>query len=201
MSLSLRTIVLTACDYYGMSPTVLLAERRTRLFVRPRQVIMWLCRQHTGRSLPAIGTALGGRDHTTVLHGCRKIEELRKKNPEVAEQIADIEKLLRKAEKEPPEDASLVAARLEANPIDATMISPEAVLKMANVISERDRRLQEVRGQVQAMQEHLGAALAAAEKMAAEHAAKEAMWTERLRVEKRRFQVVPAHIIDRDLVT
>lgn len=198
MSLTLRTIVLTACDYYGVSTTEMLAERRSRAITRPRQIIMYLCRKHTGRSLPAIGRTMGGRDHTTVLHGIRNIEDKMQTNPEIAEQIADIEARLRSVAELAPEDASAIAARLEVMPSDATSISADAVLKMANVLSERDGRLK-------AMQEHLGAALAATERMAAEQEAREQAWAEQRRLweaqkQTRKFRVVPAHIIDRDLV-
>jgi hypothetical protein len=191
VSLSLRTILLTACDYYGISAAVMVSDRRTRRVVRPRQVIMWLCRKHTGRSLPAIGNSLGGRDHTTVLHGCRHIDELRETNPEIAEQIADLEGRLKALASVQPEEASELAKRLAAMPGDATLVTPNGVLKMAAVISERDGRLRD-------MQEHLGAALAVSEQMALDYAEKDRQRAAQREV--RKFRVVPAHIIDRDLV-
>jgi hypothetical protein len=63
--------------HYNISRTELLSSRRAREVVRPRQVIYWLARRHTTASLPEIGRRLGGRDHTTVLHGIRLIEALR----------------------------------------------------------------------------------------------------------------------------
>ena len=68
-------------------------ERRTRAVARPRQIAMWLCKQLTTRSLPDIGRRFGGRDHTTVLHAVRRIEELRAIEPPLA---ADVEALVRK---------------------------------------------------------------------------------------------------------
>ena len=80
-------------EYYGMKQADLLSDRRNRAVARPRQVAMWLCKQLTTRSLPDIGRRFGGRDHTTVLHAVRKIEELKGVDAPIA---ADIEALLRK---------------------------------------------------------------------------------------------------------
>lgn len=62
---------------YGLELAELLAPRRTRQFVRPRQVAMYLCSKLLPVSLPQIGRRFGDRDHTTVLHAIRKVEELR----------------------------------------------------------------------------------------------------------------------------
>jgi chromosomal replication initiator protein len=80
-------------EYYGMKQADLLSDRRNRAIARPRQTAMWLCKQLTTRSLPDIGRRFGGRDHTTVLHAVRKIEELKGVDAPIA---ADIEALLRK---------------------------------------------------------------------------------------------------------
>lgn len=63
-------------DYYKIKISELLSKRRNRSVARPRQVAMALCKELTDHSLPEIGDAFGGRDHTTVLHACRKINEL-----------------------------------------------------------------------------------------------------------------------------
>ena len=63
-------------DYYKIKISDLLSKRRNRSVARPRQVSMALCKELTDHSLPEIGEAFGGRDHTTVLHACRKIKEL-----------------------------------------------------------------------------------------------------------------------------
>ena len=83
----------TVSEYYGMKQTDLLSDRRNRAIARPRQVAMWLCKQLTTRSLPDIGRRFGGRDHTTVLHAVRKIEQLKGVDAPIA---ADVEALLRK---------------------------------------------------------------------------------------------------------
>lgn len=80
-------------EYYQLKQADLLSERRTRAVARPRQVAMWLCKQHTTRSYPDIGRRFGGRDHTTVLHAVRKIEELIGTDDKIA---ADTEALSRK---------------------------------------------------------------------------------------------------------
>ncbi|WP_018604833.1 chromosomal replication initiator protein DnaA [Uliginosibacterium gangwonense] len=67
----------TVSDYYKIKLAELLSKKRTRNIARPRQVAMYLTKELTPASLPAIGDAFGGRDHTTVLHACRTIAELR----------------------------------------------------------------------------------------------------------------------------
>jgi chromosomal replication initiator protein len=70
----------------------MMAKRRNRSVARPRQVAMALAKELTNHSLPEIGDAFGGRDHTTVLHACRKIRELRDSNADMRE---DYKKLMR----------------------------------------------------------------------------------------------------------
>jgi chromosomal replication initiator protein len=80
-------------EHFGLKKEDLLSERRTRAVARPRQAAMYLAKQLTTRSLPDIGRRFGGRDHTTVLHAVRRIEELRGQDPQLA---ADIEAIARK---------------------------------------------------------------------------------------------------------
>jgi chromosomal replication initiator protein len=70
----------TVSDYYKIKVADMYSQKRTRAIARPRQVAMWLSRELTSHSLPEIGEAFGGRDHTTVLHACRTIIELRSKD-------------------------------------------------------------------------------------------------------------------------
>lgn len=74
---SIENIQKTVADYYKIRVGDLLSKRRSRSIARPRQVAMTLSKELTNHSLPEIGDAFGGRDHTTVLHGCRRIEALR----------------------------------------------------------------------------------------------------------------------------
>ena len=83
----------TVAEHFSMKQADLLSERRTRAVARPRQIAMYLCKQHTTRSYPDIGRRFGGRDHTTVLHGVRKIEELLATDDQIAR---DVEALTRK---------------------------------------------------------------------------------------------------------
>ncbi|WP_394761109.1 chromosomal replication initiator protein DnaA [Phenylobacterium sp.] len=80
-------------EHYGLKQADLISERRARAVARPRQVAMWLAKQITTRSLPDIGRRFGGRDHTTVLHGVRRIEALKAEDPVIAR---DVDVLLRK---------------------------------------------------------------------------------------------------------
>ena len=74
---SISNIQQVVVEYYKIRIAELLSARRTRTIARPRQVAMALAKELTTHSLPEIGAAFGGRDHTTVLHACRKIAELR----------------------------------------------------------------------------------------------------------------------------
>ena len=82
-------------DHYNIRLSDLIGPKRLRTFARPRQIAMFLCKQLTTRSLPEIGRRFGGRDHTTVIHGVRRIEELRLKDSQIAE---DLELLRRSLE-------------------------------------------------------------------------------------------------------
>ncbi|MDX9993900.1 MAG: chromosomal replication initiator protein DnaA [Rhodocyclaceae bacterium] len=77
--ITLELIQKTVADYYKIKVADMYSQKRTRAIARPRQVAMWLARDLTPHSLPEIGDAFGGRDHTTVLHACRTITDLRTK--------------------------------------------------------------------------------------------------------------------------
>ncbi len=89
---SIDNIQRVVADYYKIKVADLLSKRRSRSVARPRQVAMSLAKELTNHSLPEIGNAFGGRDHTTVLHACRKIKELRETDTDIAE---DYKNLLR----------------------------------------------------------------------------------------------------------
>jgi chromosomal replication initiator protein len=74
---TIENIQKTVADYYKVRVAELLSKRRSRSVARPRQVAMALAKELTSHSLPEIGDAFGGRDHTTVLHACKRIKELR----------------------------------------------------------------------------------------------------------------------------
>jgi len=72
--IDIRRIQEIVCEYFSMTAKDLLGSRRDQRIVRPRQVAMYLCKEITGASYPEIGTQFGGKDHTTVIHACRKVE-------------------------------------------------------------------------------------------------------------------------------
>ncbi len=85
--LTLELIQKTVADYYKLKVADMHSKKRSRIIARPRQVAMWLARELTQHSLPEIGEAFGGRDHTTVLHACRTINELRSKEAQLGNDV------------------------------------------------------------------------------------------------------------------
>ncbi|HMV06969.1 MAG TPA: chromosomal replication initiator protein DnaA [Accumulibacter sp.] len=81
--ITVENIQKTVADYFKIKVSDLFSKKRTRQIVRPRQIAMWLAKQLTSLSYPAIGSAFGGRDHTTVLHAVRTIDELRSRDNEL----------------------------------------------------------------------------------------------------------------------
>jgi chromosomal replication initiator protein len=77
-------------DYFKVRVSDLLSERRSRSVARPRQIAMALAKELTQHSLPEIGDAFGGRDHTTVLHACRRIKGLRETEQRIAEDYSNL---------------------------------------------------------------------------------------------------------------
>ncbi|VDZ86854.1 chromosomal replication initiator protein DnaA [Lelliottia amnigena] len=80
----------TVAEYYKIKIADLLSKRRSRSVARPRQMAMALAKELTNHSLPEIGDAFGGRDHTTVLHACRKIEQLREESHDIKEDFSNL---------------------------------------------------------------------------------------------------------------
>ncbi|KGK17345.1 chromosomal replication initiator protein DnaA [Vibrio navarrensis] len=80
----------TVAEYYKIKVADLLSKRRSRSVARPRQLAMALAKELTNHSLPEIGDAFGGRDHTTVLHACRKIEQLREESHDIKEDYSNL---------------------------------------------------------------------------------------------------------------
>ena len=87
---TIENIQKTVAEYYKIRVAELLSKRRNRSIARPRQLAMALCKELTNHSLPEIGDAFGGRDHTTVLHACRKIHELREEDSRIGEDHANL---------------------------------------------------------------------------------------------------------------
>lgn len=80
----------TVAEYYKIKVADILSKRRTRSVARPRQMAMALAKELTNNSLPEIGDAFGGRDHTTVLHACRKIGQLREESHDIKEDYQNL---------------------------------------------------------------------------------------------------------------
>lgn len=87
---SIMNIQQTVAEYYKIKTNDLLSKRRSRSVARPRQVAMCLAKDLTSHSLPEIGDAFGGRDHTTVLHACRKIRELKDSSTDIGEDYKNL---------------------------------------------------------------------------------------------------------------
>ncbi len=87
---SVDNIQKTVAEYYKIRVTDLLSARRTRSITRPRQIAMALAKELTSHSLPEIGESFGGRDHTTVLHACRKVSELKESDLRIAEDYSNL---------------------------------------------------------------------------------------------------------------
>jgi chromosomal replication initiator protein len=92
-AIGIANIQKVVADYYGLQIKDLLSKRRTRSLARPRQVAMALAKELTEHSLPEIGDAFAGRDHTTVLHACRQVKNLQQTDGKLRE---DWDKLVRK---------------------------------------------------------------------------------------------------------
>ena len=87
---TIENIQKTVADYYKVRMSDLLSKRRSRSVARPRQVAMALAKELTSHSLPEIGDAFGGRDHTTVLHACKRIKELRATEQRMKEDYSNL---------------------------------------------------------------------------------------------------------------
>ena len=87
---TIENIQKTVGEYFKIRVADLLSKKRSRSIARPRQVAMALAKELTNHSLPEIGDAFGGRDHTTVLHACRKVIELRRSDAKVSEDFSNL---------------------------------------------------------------------------------------------------------------
>lgn len=95
--ISIDEIQRKVCDNYGLRMSDMQSARRARTIARPRQVAMYLAKQMTARSLPEIGRKFGGRDHTTVMHAIRKIEELMNQDSMFNDEVSLIRRAITEA--------------------------------------------------------------------------------------------------------
>ena len=93
--LTVEYIQRTVADYFGIEPSKLKEKTRKRLIVRARQLSMYLAKQLSNKSLKHIGNAFGGRDHSTVVHACKTIEDLLEKDNTFKTEFSTIQKQLK----------------------------------------------------------------------------------------------------------
>jgi chromosomal replication initiator protein len=93
-TISVKHVVSKVAEFYGIEEESIYEKTRRREVVRPRQVIMYILREDFSVSYPTIGSKLGGRDHTTVIHSCEKVKREVAEDPELAKEISDIRTLL-----------------------------------------------------------------------------------------------------------
>ena len=93
--ITMENIQKTVADYYKIKVAEMYSKKRSRNFARPRQIAMALARELTNHSFPEIGEAFGSRHHTTVMHACDEVEELRKNDPNVTRDIAFLVQVIR----------------------------------------------------------------------------------------------------------
>lgn len=91
---SIENIQKTVAEYYKIKVSDLLSKRRNRSIARPRQLAMSLAKELTNHSLPEIGEAFGGKDHTTVLHACRKVKSLKEESQDINEDYTNLMRTL-----------------------------------------------------------------------------------------------------------
>ena len=91
---TIENIQKTVADYFKIRMSELLSERRNRSLARPRQIAMALAKELTAHSLPEIGNAFGGRDHTTVLHACKRVKALQEQEPRCHEDYSNLVRIL-----------------------------------------------------------------------------------------------------------
>ena len=92
--ITIEEIKRRVAEYYNLRINDLISARRSRIVARPRQVAMFLCKNLTAKSLPEIGRGFGGRDHTTVIHAVRKIEELKATDSQLADDVENLRRSL-----------------------------------------------------------------------------------------------------------
>ena len=92
--ITIEKIQKTCAEYYNIKQSDMISSRRPRTIARPRQIAMALAKELTNHSLPEIGDRFGGRDHTTVLYACRRVDELRASDTDIAEDYKNLYRLL-----------------------------------------------------------------------------------------------------------
>ncbi len=94
--ITIDSIQRVACDYYGVNRSELIGSSRSRSLVHARQIAMYLCRELTDESLIRVGGEFGGRDHSTVIHSCKKVDLTMKQNKQIFNEIQDLTNHIKK---------------------------------------------------------------------------------------------------------
>lgn len=94
---SVEAIQNIVSGYYGISPAELTGKNRSRNLVQARQISMYLCRELTDETLMSIGLYFGGRDHSTVLHSCKKVESMIKQKTDIYRQVSELTNMINKS--------------------------------------------------------------------------------------------------------
>jgi len=145
-NLTVRSIARAVSAYYRIGWNDLASPRRTSNIVRARQVLIFLAREHTTLSLPQIGRRVGGRDHTTVLHSCRKIAFLRDADPELRQELREIEEMIYEQEAahahyqlapEPDTDPFEIADRIMEVPSGEWRLTASEIKTLAEAVIMR----------------------------------------------------------------
>ncbi|MCB2142300.1 MAG: chromosomal replication initiator protein DnaA, partial [Rhodobacteraceae bacterium] len=92
--ITIEEIQRKVAEHYNIRLSDMIGPKRVRTIARPRQIAMYLAKNMTTRSFPEIGRRFGGRDHTTIMHGIRKIEELKASDSQLAEDLTLLRRLL-----------------------------------------------------------------------------------------------------------
>lgn len=151
MRLTVRIIAETVAAHYGIGYRDLVSHRRPEPVVEARLVTYWLARQFTDYSLPQIGAALGDRDHSTIHHGARTVEQRLGRSSSLAEAVATLETALRaieltmaRASLNPPGDVDplAVAWRVMASDRDAISPSKDEILALAIAVIGAEHEVQ-----------------------------------------------------------
>ena len=128
MIATIQDIQRLTCHHFDLLIDELVSARRHRRLAHPRMIAMFLCREHTGISLPRIGKRFGGRDHTTVLHACRKVKHWLKTDHDYADHVTALRRKIARFER--------VKRRAITNQI---ILKPETAWGVAQI--RRDRAL------------------------------------------------------------
>jgi hypothetical protein len=121
--LPIKEIASIVCRYFRISGVDLISQSRQGSVILPRHIAFYLCRVHTMKSYPEIGRWMGKRDHTSILHGSRKIDGLRRTDPEISNHIIELDRLIAARLREMQETTKIVSLPV---PTGAPAVTPLA---------------------------------------------------------------------------